>query len=150
MGLLEKIQSEWKIDSDLNTSDLDNETRRIGILHGKYLEYYNTAKLHNLRLQEQYSKLLRNKWRWYRGEMSKQEIEALGWAYDPYNGCTKPLKAEIKEFYIDCDPDIIKFHHMIEYNNQCIDSAKSILDIVKWRHQQIRNIIEFRKLVSGN
>ena len=150
MGLLETIQTAWHTDSELDTNDLANETARIGTMHGKYLEYYNTAKLHNLRLQEQYNILLRDKWRWYRGELSKAEIDKLGWSYDPYNGCSKPLKSEIKEFYIDCDPDIIRLQHLIEYNNQCIETAKQILDVVKWRHQQIRNIIEFRKLLSGS
>ena len=150
MSLLQEIQNHWKQDSVIDSNDIVGETARIGILHGKYLEYYNNAKLLQLTIQNQYNCLVRDKWRWYRGELTKDEIDELGWAYDPYKGCNKPLKAEIKEFYIDTDPDLVELYHRLELNGQAIDTAKQILEMVKWRHQNLKNIIEFRKFMSGN
>ena len=53
------------------------------------------------------------------------------------------------DYYYDSDPDIQKAQARIEYLKTTADTLKEILDNVKWRHQTIKNMIEWRKFTSG-
>ena len=81
------------------------------------------------------------------GKMSKEDIDDRGWDYDPLNGL-KVLKGDM-DYYYDSDPDIQKAQARIEYLKTTADTLKEILDNVKWRHQTIKNMIEWRKFTSG-
>jgi len=52
--------------------------------------------------------------------------------------------------FINSDSDIQKIQLKIEYAKVVVESLKEILDTLRWRHQTIRNIIEWRKFESGN
>lgn len=91
--------------------------------------------------------LLKKKWLYYNGKMSQEEIEAEGWEYDPFNGL-KVLKGEM-EYYYDSDTDIQQSEVKIQLQKQKIELIKDILDMIKWRHQTIRNIIEYEKFKAG-
>jgi len=52
------------------------------------------------------------------------------------------------KFY-DSDSDIQDAQSKIAYLQEVCDTLKEILDNVKWRHQTIKNMIEWRKFTSG-
>ena len=52
------------------------------------------------------------------------------------------------KFY-DSDTDIQEAQAKIAYLQEVCDTLKEILDNVKWRHQTIKNMIEWRKFTSG-
>lgn len=91
--------------------------------------------------------LLKNKWLWYNGKMPKEKIDELGWKYDPLDGL-KVVKSEMDQYY-EADPDIQAFQLRIEYLETMIYTIKEIVDTLKWRHQTIRNMVEWKKFETG-
>lgn len=147
MNSIEDILEMWKKDSVIDEMNLDESSRDSAKLHSKYLELYSINKLKLKKSNLDLKKLLKNKWLWYNGKMTKQEMDDLGWDYDPLNGL-KVLKGEM-DFYYDADEDIQNQQARIEYLEEVCNTLKEIMENVKWRHQNIKNIIEWRKFTSG-
>ena len=58
------------------------------------------------------------------------------------------LKGDLDKWY-DAD-EVIQEHQMkMAYNGEIVNTLKEILDNIKWRHQNIKNMIEWRKFTSG-
>ena len=145
---IEKILSEWEKDSAIG-QDLSEASIGTPLLHAKYLKLYSQAKM-KLRLEETTQKiLLKQKWLYYAGKMSREEVEATGWELDPFGGNIKPLKGEMDHYY-NSDADIITSEDKVVYYKNLVDTIKEILDTIKWRHQGIRNAIDFKRFEAGN
>jgi len=91
--------------------------------------------------------LLKQKWLYYNGKMSQEEILASGWEPDPFNGL-KILKGEM-EYYYNADPEIQRSVEKIEYYKTIISTLTDIVDNLKWRHQTIGNMIRWRQFEAG-
>ena len=134
-------------DSQLDEMNLDNASRDAAKLHSKYLELHSHAKLHVKKLELDFKVLLRDKWLWYNGKMPKEKIDELGWKYDALDGL-KILKGEM-DYYYDADQHIQEAQAKIELYKTQVETFKEILENIKWRHQTIKNMIEWRKFTSG-
>ncbi len=145
---IETIFEMWKKDADIDEMNLDDASKQSARLHAKYLELLMTSKLQLKRREADLQLLLKDKWLWYNGKMSREEMDARGWDYDPFNGLVKPLKGEMDHYY-NTDPDIVKSNTQIEYLKTVIDTLDEIMQSVKWRHQTIKNMIDWRKFTSG-
>ena len=143
----EQILKKKKKDSHIDDMRLDEASRDSAKLHSKYLAIHSTNRLELRRREIQFKTLLKDKWLWYNGKMSKAEMDAKGWDYDAMNGL-KVLKGDMGHFY-DSDIDIQKAQLRIEYLKNANDVLKDILDNVKWRHQNIGNMIKWRQFTSG-
>ena len=147
MNTLEQILEMWKKDCQIDELQLDQSARASAKLHSKYLELYSINKLKLKKLDNDFKVLLKNKWLHYNGKLSKEEIDELGWDYDPLSGLTI-LKGDMDKFY-DADPLIQEHQARMQYTQELIDTLKEILENIKWRHQNIKNIIEWNKFTSG-
>jgi hypothetical protein len=145
---IDQILEMWKKDCEIDEMNLDDASRDAAKLHGKYLELLMTTKLQAKRKDSQLKALLKDKWLYYNGKMSQQEMDERGWSYDPFNGLAKPLKGEM-DYYYNSDADILRMNDQIEYLNTLIDTLEEILQNVKWRHQTIKNMIDWRRFTSG-
>ena len=144
---LTQILDMWKKDSTIDTMQLDETSRDSAKLHSKYLDLYSVAKLKLKNLDLEYKVILRDKFLHYGGKLSQIELDEKGWDYDPLNGLTV-LKGDMDKWY-DADEVIQTHQKKIAYQQELVDTLKEILDHVKWRHQTIKNIIEWRKFTSG-
>ena len=144
---LQKILESWKQDCVINNHKLDDASRDTPTLHAKYLSLLAEAKLQLKRAERSQKVLLKQKWLWYNGKMSQEEIEQLGWDYDPLNGL-KIMKGEM-DYYYDSDPEIQQSDEKIEYWKTVISTLTEIVDNLKWRHQTIGNIIRWRQFEAG-
>jgi hypothetical protein len=79
--------------------------------------------------------------------MDQKEIMEKGWEPDPFNGL-KILKGEM-DYYYDADPEIQKSVERISMLKIQIDTLTDILNVLKWRHSTIKNMIDYRKFESG-
>ena len=79
-------------------------------------------------------------------KLSKEEIDELGWSYDPFEG-HKVLKADYN-YYFNADKDLTELKLKLEYLQECIDVLKDILNILTWRHQSIKNAIDWLKFTN--
>ena len=137
----------WKKDSVIDELKLDDSSRNSAKLHGKYLEILSVNRMKLKKAENEFKVLLKNKWLHYNGKLSQEEIDELGWNYDPLNGLTI-LKGGMDRFY-DSDPLIQEHKGKIQYLEEVCDTLKEILENIKWRHQTIKNMIEWRKFTSG-
>ena len=147
MNDLQKILDMWKKDSVINDMALDESSRDSAKLHGKYLEILSVNKMKLKRADLEFKVLLRDKWKHYNGKLSQEEMDDKDWGYDPLEGLTV-LKGDMDKFY-DADPIIQEHQSKMIYLQEVCDTLKEILDNVKWRHQTIKNMIEWRKFTSG-
>jgi len=147
MNNLQTILEMWKKDSTIDELNLDESSRESAKLHGKYLELLSVNRMKLKKAELEFKVLLKNKFLHYNGKLSQMEIEDLGWDYDPLNGLTI-LKGDMDKFY-DSDPIIQEQQAKIQYLEEVCATLKEILENVKWRHQNIKNMIEWRKFTSG-
>lgn len=142
---LTEIQEEWKKDSKINELDLGNEAIRTTSLHAKYLTLLSNTKLQLRKAESDYNNLRRVKYRYYRGELSREELERLNW--DQYLG-SKPLKNEMDEFLL-CDEDLNQLQDKIEYFKTVTYTLEQIIRSLNSRTWDIKSAIEWNKFTNG-
>ena len=145
---LKSIHDMWKEDCVIDEMKLDESSRQTPILHAKYLELLSTVKLQMKRSEFSQKTLLKQKWLYYNGKMDQDEIAKMDWDPDPFNGL-KILKGEM-DYYYDADPEIQKSEEKIQYYKTVIESLTEIISNITWRHQMIKNMIEWKQFQSGN
>ena len=145
---LKKILDEWKNDCEISELHLDETSRKVPILHSKYLDKLMEAKLILKKCEFEQKILLKQKWLYYNGKMDQDEIEKLKWDPDPFDGL-KILKGEMN-YYYDADPEIQKSEEKIQYYKTIVDSLIEIIDKLKGRHKTKSNIIRWKQFQSGN
>ena len=138
----------WAKDCIIEDMKLDESSRQTPILHAKYLELLSTVKLQLKRAEFSQKTLLKQKWLHYNGKMDQETVVELGWDPDPFNGL-KILKGEL-DYYYDSDPEIQKSEEKIQYYKTLIETLTDIISNITWRHQTIKNMIEWKKFSSGN
>ena len=143
---LNDILEQWKTDS-LIEMPLDESSRQTPKLHSKYLELLSLAKFQLKKTEMEQKTLLKDKWLYYNGKLSEEEISEKGWSPDPFNGL-KILKGEM-DYYYDADPEIQKSEEKIEYYKNTVSVLTEIVDTIKWRHQTIGNMIKWKVFESG-
>lgn len=144
---LESILEMWKKDCIIDEMQLDEASRESAKLHSKYLELLSSNRMRLKKSELEYKVILRDKFNHYGGKLSKEELDSKGWEYDPLGGVTV-LKGDLDKYY-DADPIIQEHQAKMAYLEEMSSVLKEILDIIKWRHQNIKNMIEWRKFTSG-
>ena len=144
---LESILEMWKKDAEIDEVQLDEASRDSAKLHSKYLDLYSAAKIKQKDLELKFKVILRDKFKHYNGKLSQAEMDKKGWDYDPLEGLTV-LKGDLDKWY-DADEVIQDHQRKMAYNGEVVNTLKEILDNIKWRHQNIKNMIEWRKFTSG-
>lgn len=144
---LKQIHEMWSRDSEIKMQ-LDESSRETPLLHAKYLELLSTTKLQLKRAEFQQKVLLKDKWLYYNGKMSQEDVVEKGWDPDPFDGL-KILKGEM-DYYYDSDPEIQKSEEKIQYYKTVIDTLEQIISNLNWRHQTIGNIIKWKQFESGS
>ena len=144
---LESILTEWQKDCEISQHQLYEVSRQTPSLHAKYLQYLALAKLQLKRSENNQKTLLKQKFLYYNGKMSQEEIVSTGWDLDPFNGL-RMLKGEL-EYYYDSDPEIQKSEEKVLYHKTLIETLSNIVYTLKWRHQTVKNMIDWRKFEAG-
>lgn len=142
---LQEIQDEWERDCQIDDNHLGEASTYTPNLHAKYLKILINTKLKLTKIQADYNLLRKNKFKYYRGELSREELSSLGWEPWQYN---KPLKNEMDEF-LQGDNDLIALNQRIEYLNIILYTLESILNQIKARDWQIKNGIQWKTFLSG-
>ena len=145
---LSDIQEMWKKDCLIDDIELDASSLQVPILHAKYSEILSNQKLIQIRYENQLKDLQKDKWLWYTGKLSQEEIQEKNWDYDPFNGLTI-LKSDYDKFF-GADRDIQKAIEKLEYCKVVVEYLQDIVSQLTWRHQTIKNIIEWRRFMAGS
>ena len=145
---LSDIQEMWKKDCLIDDIELDASSLQVPKLHAKYSEILSNQKLIQIRYEQQLKTLQKDKWLWYTGKLDQDTIQKKNWDYDPFNGLTI-LKSDYDKFF-GADRDIQKAIEKMEYCRIVVEYLQDIVSQLTWRHQTIKNIIEWRKFMAGS
>lgn len=142
---LDDIQNEWDKDCEIDDNYLGETAVATPKLHAKYVRILMGVKLKQTKLTSDYNMLRKSKFRYYRGESTRDELEERGW--QQWQG-TKPLKNEMDEFLIG-DSDLNTLKVKIEYLDTMIYLLESILGQIKARDWQIKTAVEWKRFLAG-
>jgi hypothetical protein len=142
---LTEIQDMWEQDSRIDENNLGNESIRTPVLHSKYLNLLSSTRLSLRKAESDYWNMRRKKYKYYRGEMSKEELEEEGWQQWQGN---KPLKNEMEEF-LQVDADLIKLQDKSEYFKTVLYFLEQVIRSIGSRGWDIKNSIEWSKFTNG-
>jgi hypothetical protein len=145
---LNDILTMWKKDVIIDDVCLDEETLKSSKLHAKYLELFSMAKLMLKKKEMEYESMRKDKWLYYNGKMTKDDMDSRKWKYDPFDGMTKPMKSDM-DMYYSTDNDLVKIKAQIDYQKTIITTLEEIMGNIRWRHTHVKNILEFKKFTSG-
>lgn len=142
---LTEIQEMWEEDSRIDETNLGRESIRVPTLHAKYIGLLSKAKLQLRKAESDYFNTRRLKYRYYRGEMTKEELVVLEW--EQFQG-NKPLKNEMDEF-LQCDKDLIELQDKSEYFKTVIYTLEQIIRSINSRTWDIKTAVEWHKFTNG-
>jgi phosphoglycerate-specific signal transduction histidine kinase len=142
---LSEIQDMWTKDAKINELDLGKSSIQIAELHAKYLNILSNTKLQLRKCEADYLRLRRTKFKYYRGEMTREELEELGW--NQFQGL-KPLKNEVEDI-VNCDEDVIRCVDKVEYMKAMLYQLEQIIRSLNGRGWEIKNAIEWTKFTNG-
>jgi hypothetical protein len=141
---LEEISQEWIKDSKIDTTELDIESIKIPQLHSKYLKIYFEERRKLKALEFQSKQLFLNKYEYYHGRMSDEELKELNW--EPF--MKRLMKNEV-DLYLESDKDIIQTNMRIVNQKEKLDMLEEILKNLNQRNFQIKNAIDWKKFTQG-
>lgn len=142
---LDEILTMWETDSAIDDNHLGEASTTTAKLHAKYLKLLVDAKLRKTKLDIDLNALRKTKIRYYRGELTRDELADLGWVQWQYN---KPLKAEMDEF-LKGDADLSKIQTRLDYIDTLVYALESIMSQIKARDFQLSNGIKWKQFLAG-
>lgn len=141
---LEEIYAEWDKDSNIDTTDLGNESIKIPSLHNKYFKVYTSEKLLLRKYEAEMKELKLEKYEFYTQGPSKDSMEK-GWSM-PARGMI--LKQEMP-MYMEGDKELIAQSLKIGYQQEKIELLESIIKSLVNRGFQIKAAIDWHKFTMG-
>lgn len=141
---LDELKNMIKKDLEIDQTALDAESSRTPQIHNKYLVMYMDEKLKLKRMENELAVLRRNKWLYYTGRMSKEELDQFGW--EPFE--LNILKNEADQM-IESDTDYIKASEKVNFQTEKVNYLEDVVKIVNNRQWQIRSIIDWLKFTQG-
>ena len=138
-----KIQAE--LDVIIDTNHLDDESSRIPQLHNKYLCILMDEKIIYETLDSKLKILKRDKWLYYAGKMSKEELTKRAW--EPFD--LSILKQDLDRF-IESDIDVITLGNKIFGQKEKVSYLESVVKIIANKIWNIRSTIDWIRFTQGS
>ena len=141
---LDEIRKLSSVDLTINETELDVESLKTPQIHNKYLIMYTDEKLILKKMEGDFSILKKNKWLYYTGKLSKDELDSYGW--EPFN--LNILKTDIDKF-LTSDEDIIIIQHRVTLQKEKVNYLENVIKIINNRQWYIRSAIDWIKFTQG-
>ena len=135
---IQQIKAQAEIDTAIDTNHLDDEASRIPQIHNKYLCILLDEKLILEKVDSELKVLRRDKWLYYSGKMSEEELKQRGW--EPFELAV--LKNELDRF-IDSDPEVINLSNKVFLQKEKVNYIESVAKIISNKIWSIRSSIEW-------
>jgi hypothetical protein len=139
-----KIKINAEMDTAIDANHLDDEASKLPQLHNKYLCMLMDEKVYLETLESKMNILNRDKWLYYSGKMSEEELSKKRW--EPFE--LNILKNDLDRF-IDSDGDIINLRNQIFIQIEKINYIESVAKIISNKIWNIRSMIEWIKFTQG-
>lgn len=142
---LSELQEMWKQDCKIDMTNLGQEAANVPVLHAKYLALLTSTKLQLRKVEADFLRMRKLKERYFRGELSKEELENLGWEQYLNN---KPLKNEMDSFVM-ADEEIIQYVDKIEYYKTLLYQLEQTIKSINSRTWDVKSAIDWYKFTNG-
>lgn len=142
---IQEIIDMWKNDSVVDDLNLDLESVKISKLHSKYVGILSEERtlLRNLQLARR--NLFRKLREYYLGTATQEDLQDLG--REPY--LQRILKNEVLA-YIESDELLVKHDNKIGIQQEKIDVLLEIMKSINGRNFNVKNMIDWKRLMVGN
>jgi len=141
---IDKIRHSVNRDMVMDETALDIESMKTPQLHNKYLIIFTDEKLILGKLKSDFNILRKNKWLYYTGKLSQEQLDGFGWETFDLN----ILKSDIDKF-LDADLDIITLANRILLQQEKVNYIESVIKIINNRQWNIRSAIDWLKFTNG-
>jgi len=131
-------------DLDIDKTELDNESLKTPQLHNKYLILFTQEKLKLEQLLSEKKIKRKNKWLYYTGKMSEEQLRFFKW--EPFD--LTILKTDVDRF-IDSDDDIVKIEARITLQQEIVNYLESVVKMISNRQWNIRAALDWIKFTQG-
>lgn len=145
MITVDEIKTMWAKDAKINENHLEYAEMENGILHSKYIDILVDYKRQQVLLERDFNKMKKVKIAYYKGTLSQEQLKTLGW--EPFQ-LIITNKNELMDTLL-LDDDLNDFNIKVQEINIGIELLQSIIDKIKNKSWQIKNIIEIKKFNAG-
>ena len=141
---LDEIRKMSSVDLKIDETQLDGESLKTPQIHNKYLIMFTDEKLILQKMESDLAILKKNKWLYYTGKLSKEELDTYGWETFDLN----ILKTDIDKF-LSSDEDLILLQHRVTLQKEKVNYLENIIKIINNRQWYIRSAIDWIKFTQG-
>lgn len=141
---LEEIFTEWEKDSNIDITELGEESLKISKLHNKYFRILSYERMQYKKLDAELKMLRLEKHEFYTQGPTKETMER-GWKL-PAVG--KILRSDVNN-YIDSDRDIVNLSLKIGMQIEKIDLLESIIKVIINRGYNLKVALDWEKFKMG-
>lgn len=141
---LDDLRKAWEIDCEIDDLDLNAASKKSPKLHSKYLNELVNYKLKLTKIQNDMIEYRIKRAKYYRGEMTREELQKEGWDQWQY----KTLKSEL-DGLIDADPAYQLLVTREAYVKTVLYFLESVMNEIRARSFHTKNILEWQKFRAG-
>ena len=141
---IEEIMELWNTDTNVDRTELGDESLKIPKLHSKYYNILIKERLTLRKYLEDMKKLKLDKYEFFT-QGPNEETKDKGWRLPPKGMI---LKGDIP-MYMDADQDVIDLTLKIGLQQEKVDLLESIIKTIINRNFVIKNAIEWNRFTMG-
>jgi hypothetical protein len=141
---LDQIKAQAELDTAIDVNHLDEESTKVPQIHNKYLCILMDEKLILENLESKLKILRRDKWLYYSGKMSDDELKKKNW--EPFE--LSILKQDLDRF-IDSDTEVINLSNKVFLQKEKVNYIEGVVKIIAGKMWNIRSAIEWIKFTQG-
>ncbi len=141
---IEEIMELWNTDTNIDKTELGDESLKIPKLHSKYFNILTRERLVLRKYIEDMKKLKLDKYEFFT-QGPNEDTKDKGWRLPPKGMI---LKGDIP-MYMDADQDVIDLTLKIGLQQEKVDLLESIIKTIINRNFVIKNAIEWNRFTMG-
>lgn len=141
---LEEIQNLWDVDSQIDRSELGDESLRIVKMHAKYFKIFSQERLMLRKMESNFKELYRDKYEWYNGTLAKEVMDQYGWQPNPL----KILRTDIA-MYLESDTSMREAQLKVDLQQEKVNFLESIIKTLGTLGFNIKTAVEWAKFQNG-
>jgi len=141
---LSDIRQMVETDMKIDPTTLDRESLNIPQLHNKYLCIMLDEKLILKKQESDLAVLKKNKWLYYLGKMSEEQLATLGW-----EAFELAITRQDVDRFMESDSDYITLSNKVELQREKINYLENVIKSISNRIWNIRAAIDWHKFTQG-
>ena len=144
-SVLDQVKEMWKVDCKINEGNLAQEIANVPLLHCKYVSLLADMKKALKRANNKYLRMQKAKMKYYKGEMTREDLVKYGW--DQYQG-NKVLKTEMHDV-LKLDDDMIEIDDEVHDIAVTVQTLESIMKEINSRNYSLKTMVDWTRMMNG-